>query len=81
MKKIKIFAPHIELRVSVTDKMVDELKECEKIAVESEFREVKDCSTCTWNNIELSGIRLCGCPELLIALEEQWERKEMRSGL
>lgn len=38
MKKVKFFpAPHVEVRVSVTDEMVTDLRECRRMAEETNY--------------------------------------------
>lgn len=44
MKKIKFFpAPHVEVRVSVTDEMVADLRECSRMAEETNYEGCKLC--------------------------------------
>ncbi len=56
-KKVKIFpCPNIEMRISVTDQMIQELKECDEMlmaAVNCEDWNApqKDCKTCSWRDI------------------------------
>lgn len=50
MKKIKLFpAPHMEVRIHVSDQMVADYKECLKDAEEG--LDGKDCDKCSWCNI------------------------------
>lgn len=60
-KTIKIFSPHMEIRIFVTDEMLEDYKECGKMAEESRFEHTKDCETCSWNNIKLPETELCAC--------------------
>lgn len=63
MKKIKLFpAPHVELRVHVSDEMVKDLKECRRLSEEAENG--ADCAKCSWNNVEIEGTGLCEYPEV-----------------
>lgn len=60
MKKIKFFpAPHVEVRVSVTDEMAMDLRECKRIAEESNYKNLKDCGTCSWRDVEIENTCLC----------------------
>lgn len=61
MKKIKLFpAPHVEVRVHVSERMVDDLKECKQL---SELPEGgKDCDQCSWREVELETTCLCDWP-------------------
>lgn len=62
MKKIKFFpAPHVEVRVSVTDEMVADLIECDRM---SEHDEIKDCGTCSWHEVEIPDTRMCELDEV-----------------
>lgn len=62
MKKIKFFpAPHVELRVHVSDEMIADYKNCEELF---KVFDGKDCDTCSWNNVEIEGTRLCEYPEV-----------------
>lgn len=64
MKKIKLFpAPNLEVRVYVTDKMVEDLKDHERLA-KVPGGPGKDCKTCSWNGVEFSGIGMCELPEV-----------------
>lgn len=59
MKKIKLFAPHVELRIYVSDEMIKDFQECKKIAAESEFEEFKDCGTCSWDKACIGDTGMC----------------------
>lgn len=61
MKKIKFFpAPHVEVRVSVTDEMVADLRECKRMAEETNYEGCKDCGDCSWRDVEIGAERVCG---------------------
>ncbi|MBS6195463.1 MAG: hypothetical protein KH828_07780 [Clostridiales bacterium] len=64
MERIKLFpAPHIELRVSVSDEMIADYKECAKMA-EQIGVDGKDCDTCSWNDAKIGIAHICGMKEL-----------------
>ena len=49
MQKIKFFpAPHVEVRVNVTDEMIADLRECRRMAEETNYEGCKDCDDCSW---------------------------------
>ena len=69
MKKIKFFpAPHVEIRVSVTDEMVADLRECDRM---SEHDEIKGCDTCSWRDVEIENTCLCELNEVCRKLLEE----------
>lgn len=49
MKKIKLFRPHMELRIHVSDEMVKDYKECKELA-KAPAEDEKDCETCSWHD-------------------------------
>lgn len=57
MQKIKFFpAPHVEVRVSVTDEMAADLRECKRMIEaydRGEIEDCKDCGDCSWRNVEI----------------------------
>lgn len=64
MKRIKLFpAPHVELRVHVSDQMVEDYKKCEE---DDDF----DCSQCSWNDVKIVNKSICGLKEMEQLLEE-----------
>lgn len=65
MKKIKIFLPHAEIKINVTDEMVRDFKECKELAEDITTDEYKDCDTCSW------GRMLIGCTGLCEAVSEE----------
>lgn len=68
MRKIKLFpAPHVELRVSVSDEMVADYRECKRLY---ETGGCKDCDTCSWREVEISDTRMCELKEMEQLLEE-----------
>lgn len=63
MKKIKLFpAPHVEIRVNVSNEMIADMKECEKL--DEIIGNEKDCDTCSWNNVEFEGTGFCEFEEV-----------------
>ena len=50
MKKIKIFpAPHVEIRIHVTEEMEKDMRECAR----------KPCIDCSWNRVIIGRKRMC----------------------
>lgn len=76
MKKIKLFIPHAEIRIFVTDEMIKDYIECQEEekrisnldTMTRVTRKHKQCSGCSWNDCQLSLLfGLCEMP----ALEEK----------
>ena len=64
MKKIKMFpAPHVELRIHVSDEMVRDLEKCERMVEE---KKAVPCTAqkCSWDEVDVFGQCLCGIPEI-----------------
>lgn len=62
MKKIKLFpAPHVEVRLHVSDQMVADYKKCLK---ECEEDIEADCSNCSWCDIAWLEHGMCELQEL-----------------
>ena len=75
MKKIKFFpAPHMEVRVSVTDEMVADLRECRRMAEETNYEGCKDCDDCSWNEAEIDCTKMCELEEVHRQVLEEGER-------
>lgn len=70
MKTIKIFKPHMEIRIHVTDEMQKEYDECEILA--SETSKGKDCNTCSWNECKIGDVGAC-------QMYEEYLKKEVES--
>lgn len=71
MKKIKLFpAPHVEIRISVSDEMERDYLECQR-RFESGDRDLQ-CDNCSWIDVKISSY-CSAC--MLNGLEEQM-RKE-----
>lgn len=68
MKKIKFFpAPHVEVRVSVTDEMVADLRECRRMIEaygRGEIEDCKDCDDCSWQEVEIDCTKMCELEEV-----------------
>lgn len=70
MKKIKLFpAPHLEIRIHASDQMVEDYKECARMAEES-VNDLKDCDTCSWKEVNFKGVHMCALKELEKMCEE-----------
>ena len=71
MKKIKLFpAPHVEIRISVSDEMKRDMEECRRM---SEADNWKDCDTCSWYGIDIGHTGLCELPEVQRQVLEEKE--------
>ena len=57
MKKIKLFMPHMELRIRVSNKMLKDYRECQERALGEDNR--KDCNTCSWHEASIGDIDAC----------------------
>lgn len=66
MKKIKLFpTPHLELRIHISDEMVEDLKKCRVMArCEDSDARGKDCDVCSWHDVEFQGTGMCELPEI-----------------
>ena len=72
MKKIKLFpAPHVELRVHVSDEMIADYKECEEL---SKGLDGKECNTCSWDKAEIGGVCMCQLVKKEQLLEDEDEQ-------
>lgn len=71
MKKIKIFpAPHVELRVHVSDEMVKDFNECYERAKEEEY-DGKSCEACSWHDVAIGGTSMCELKEIEQLLRDE----------
>ncbi len=74
MRMIKLFpAPHVEMRIHVSDEMIGDLKECKG-------KEGGDlpCEECSWDTISVLGLALCGLREVkekILAIEVSEEER------
>ena len=67
MRKIKLFpAPHLEIKITVTDQMVKDLHECHKRSSMSDFDyESGYCDNCSWNKVEFLNVCMCELDDVL----------------
>lgn len=64
MKKIKLWpAPHLEVRVCVSDEMEADLRECRERAEQGGHG--KDCDHCSWKDVEIENTCLCEWPAVV----------------
>lgn len=72
MKKIKFFpAPHVEVRVSVTDEMAADLRECWRMAEETNYEGCKLCDDCSWQEVEIDCTKMCELEEVCTQVLEE----------
>lgn len=72
MKKIKFFpAPHMEVRVSVTDEMAADLRECKRMEEATNCEGYKNCGDCSWRDVEIENTCLCEFNEVCRQLLEE----------
>lgn len=70
MKKIKLYpAPHLEIRVHVSDEMIADYRDCAKRSAD-ESGEGKDCATCSWDDVRFGDITMCELDEMQQLLED-----------
>ena len=58
MKKVKIFVPHMELRIHVSDEMVKDYRAC-KERIERCEDLVECCKTCSWRDAKIEDVSAC----------------------
>lgn len=69
MKKIKLFpAPHIEVRIHVSDQMAADMKRCQDLAALP--GDGADCSQCSWEDVQWEGTGMCELPAIIEILTE-----------
>lgn len=68
MRKIKVFAPHLELKVTVSDQMEKDYRECAEMANEV-GGDCKDCDQCSWNDVKVGYTNICELPAMQKLLE------------
>lgn len=72
MRKIKLFpAPHVEVRIYVSEQMETDLKRCKESA--ALLGSGADCDTCSWNHVQWCNTGMC---ELPVVLERLMEEKQ-----
>ncbi len=80
MRTIKLFpAPHVEMRIHVSDEMVKDFEKCKE--AEREGKELP-CDTCIWDVVDVFGQGLCELPGvrgkiLGIELQEETEQQPL----
>ena len=63
--------PHVEVRVHVSEEMIEDLRECRD---RLEDDKSVDCRRCSWGDVEVIGDKLDFCTEdMLKAIEEKLE--------
>ena len=64
MKKIKIFpAPHVEVRVHVSDQMEKDMRQCQTKSGVG-LKDL-DCTLCSWKDVKIPKTGLCELPEII----------------
>ena len=70
MKKIKLFpAPHVEIRIHVSEEMERDYAECQKMMKRGEDY---DCDRCSWANVSIYGTGACELKGLKEHLGEEY---------
>lgn len=74
-KTVKLFIPHAEIKIFVTDEMLKDFKECQEEAkrdpVPGEELELKQCSDYSWFGCHVYGdFGLCEIPALIEKMNE-----------
>ena len=58
-KRITIYpAQHTEVRIHASEEMIEDYKECYKLALEFDC-DGKDCKTCSWNDVKIGDTNMC----------------------
>ena len=82
MRKIKLFpAPHLEIRISVSDEMVEDLRKCWEACksfdwfddsedLENAEREIS-CDTCSWHETLIGDTCACELKDVIRQLLEE----------
>lgn len=62
MRKIRVFpAPHVELVLHVSDRMVEDYKDCI----------CRNCENCSWNDVRIGNTALCGLADVRRQLDQE----------
>ena len=62
MKKIRVFlAPHAELKLHVSDRMMEDYKACI----------CRSCENCSWNDVRIGNTALCGLADVRRQLDQK----------
>jgi len=72
MKKIKLFpAPHLEVRIHVSEQMEADMRHCKEV---DDFDDDFECAQCSWNDVRWDNTGMCELPVVIErVLEEQNE--------
>lgn len=63
MKKINLFpAPHVEIKVHVSDEIIKDYKECARLSEVG--GDGKDCDSCSWRDVMIFGLGMCELEEM-----------------
>lgn len=72
--KIKLWpCPHVEIRIHVSEEMVKDIEKCRKSMEET--GNGADCDQCSWNDVDLDGLTLCG-DDVMDAVRAHLREKE-----
>lgn len=70
-KMIKLFpAPHLEIRIHVSDQMIADMKEHRRLA-QIPGGDGPDCDKCSWFGIGIGCMDICELPEVLEKVLEE----------
>lgn len=59
-KQIKLHpAPHVELKLHISDEMIKDFKECAEEVECAGFESGKDCKTCSWIETAIGDTCMC----------------------
>ena len=76
MKKIKLFpAPHVEIRIHVSDEMIADYRECYRLAKKTDY-DGKDCNGCSWYDAAVGNMNMCEFNEMLQLLEDNNDERK-----
>lgn len=60
MKKIKLFpAPHMEVRVFVSDEMEKDFVECRRKTGKGKIHRIPNCDKCSWEELNVCNTCIC----------------------
>ena len=60
MKKIKLFpAPHVEVRIHVSDEMEKDYAECQRKMRRGKVLRIPNCDKCSWEKLNVIGTCVC----------------------
>lgn len=66
LKKIKMFpSPHVEIRISVSEKMEEDLRECTDALKKNPEKDNKPCKLCSWYEVKNEGVPCCAIKEVV----------------